>query len=208
MSKVLGMSNGKVIDPYDFKPARDFYKNCVAKSLSNICRYNGHLGWISVAEHCLIVKQIMELRHAETYTGNESADDWALLGLLHDSFESVIGDIVTPVKHHPMFAALRRMEDDALTQIFRMHGLCLSSDAATNLQAADRYAMSVEVEHLGYYGKPEWYHHTVMYPADRYPEVIALGVRNKDAEWLWLEAYNKIQERRNYGKIARQGKTE
>jgi hypothetical protein len=205
------MSNGAGIDPYNFIPERDFDPKCVAKSLSNLCRYNGHYGWMSVGEHCLLVKQIMGLRYDEAVYGDkggETKEDWELMGLLHDYFESVIGDIVTPVKHHPMFKELRRIEDDKIRCIFHTHSIVPTTEAITNLHAADRYAMSLEIERLGYYASPLWYHHTVMYPADRYPEIIALGVPNKDAEWLWLEAYNKIQERRNYGKIARQGKTE
>lgn len=66
----------------------------VARSLSHICRYNGHLpGFYSVAEHSVRVSE-----HLQT-----SGEDplVCLTGLLHDAAEAYIGDMVRPIKKLP-----------------------------------------------------------------------------------------------------------
>lgn len=211
MNKTLGMSNGNQIKPYRFVPRRDWDANCVAKSLSNICRYNGHLGWMSVAEHCLIVSRIMAERcNAARVAGIGDGDrnGWRMVGLLHDTMESVFGDITTPVKYHPDFDYLRFIENKYLTEVYLMHNLFPTKKLLEELHAADKFAMSVELECLGYYTSPMWKEHIEAYPADFYPEVIALGIRNEEAELLWLEAYNKLKEKVSNVEITRQDRSQ
>lgn len=60
----------------------------IAHSLSNICRFNGHVKkFMSVAEHSYNTSLLIP-------------QEWALHALLHDGIEAYIGDITTPLKQH------------------------------------------------------------------------------------------------------------
>lgn len=70
----------------------------IAHALSLTCRFGGHsLGFYSVAEHCLLVEQMLRGKSGWT---NGSADRKGLRSaLLHDAAEAYLGDMVRPVKH-------------------------------------------------------------------------------------------------------------
>lgn len=71
----------------------------IARSLSNLCRYNGHVReFYSVAEHCYWVSLDVPPQDA-------------LWGLLHDASEAYLGDLMSPLKYHtPLGEAYRRIE--------------------------------------------------------------------------------------------------
>lgn len=62
----------------------------IAQSLSNICRYGGHVKFYSVAEHSVRVASMLRQRGESTRI--------VLMGLLHDATESYIGDVPRPLK--------------------------------------------------------------------------------------------------------------
>ena len=63
----------------------------IAQSLSNICRFNGHIAnFYSVAEHAVRVANLLK-----SWGANELVQ---FLGLHHDDMESIIGDIPSPHK--------------------------------------------------------------------------------------------------------------
>jgi hypothetical protein len=189
MSKLLSLSNNKPVNPYEFDVRRDFEPEVAARSLSNICRYVGHHGWMSVAEHSLIVANIMRFRWDYSVT-TDLQHDWRMLGLLHDSMEMLFGDIPTPVKSHPNFDFLRALENKYLREVFTLHKLFPTRTVLEELHTADRFAMSIELEHLGQYNNPTWYEHFSKYPREQYPHVNALGIEASEAEGMWLLAYN------------------
>jgi hypothetical protein len=78
---------GKLIDP--FKPDPELIGLVdIAHSLSNICRWNGHvMRFYSVAEHCIFVSGLVESREDK------------LAALLHDASEAYITDLTRPVKY-------------------------------------------------------------------------------------------------------------
>ncbi|MDE3022314.1 MAG: hypothetical protein KGI54_10675 [Pseudomonadota bacterium] len=57
----------------------------IAYALSNICRFNGHVPFYSVAEHSIMVAA-------------KCGIDEKLAGLLHDAAEAYLSDIPSPVK--------------------------------------------------------------------------------------------------------------
>jgi uncharacterized protein len=58
----------------------------IARSLTYLCRYNGHCNrFYSVAEHCI-------------HMANVAPPDLKLLALLHDAHEAYCGDIPSPMK--------------------------------------------------------------------------------------------------------------
>ena len=61
----------------------------IATSLGNICRFNGHVYFYSVAEHSVRVAELV---------GREYGIRGALVGLLHDATEAYMGDIPKPQK--------------------------------------------------------------------------------------------------------------
>ncbi len=75
----------------------------IAHSLSKLERYNGHLPYrYSVAQHSILVSWVVP-------------EQYALEGLLHDAAEAYFGDIIAPVKHHPLLRpALKQIEDQLM----------------------------------------------------------------------------------------------
>lgn len=91
-SGVLETLSGTAFDVYmptvDMVEFRD-----IAHPLSLICRYNGHIpNFYSVAEHSVRVSwKIREL-------GGSLMDQ--MCGLMHDSAEAYVGDMIRPIKRH------------------------------------------------------------------------------------------------------------
>ena len=86
------------IDPFD-----------IAFALSNICRFTGHVDFYSVAQHSLLVRDLVKLK------GGSPVDQlWALL---HDSAEAYISDLNSPVKRTWGLSAYRELENRLLKAI-------------------------------------------------------------------------------------------
>ena len=74
---------------YPFDPRPDEVKiKDIAHALSMICHFNGHTReFFSVAQHSLMVSYLLPAEHK-------------LWGLMHDSAEAYIGDMIRPIKTH------------------------------------------------------------------------------------------------------------
>ncbi|KKK62257.1 hypothetical protein LCGC14_3006120, partial [marine sediment metagenome] len=87
---------GHAFPLFDFKPA-DFIIEDIAHSLANLCRYNGHTKFFySVSQHSVYVYECLKK------VLNIESKKLLLTGLLHDAAESICGDMISPVKHHPI----------------------------------------------------------------------------------------------------------
>lgn len=86
-----------------FNPiAEDAYLNInitdIAHASSNICRFNGHVRqFYPLAQHCVLVSYMCDPENA-------------LDGLLHDSSEAYLSDIVRPIKETELFESYRWLE--------------------------------------------------------------------------------------------------
>jgi len=114
--------------------------NDIANGLGMICRYNGQVpNFYSVAEHSCRVSD---------WLGEQGHPEFALQGLMHDSAEAYLGDIVRPMKHIPSFrqvySELEKSVELAIGEAFDMilypmHPIIKDADHAVYLW---------EVEHI------------------------------------------------------------
>ena len=91
MEPVIGLNKG---GKFDFRTQGhdDLTLQIVAKSLSQTCRFTGHVDeFYSVAQHSVYVSRLLVLRGYPQY---------AMWGLLHDTPESVYGDHSSPLKSY------------------------------------------------------------------------------------------------------------
>ena len=88
----------------------------IATSLSQICRFNGHLpSFYSVAEHCV--------RVAWWLRDQQLPSDIILTGLLHDASEAYVGDMMRPLKRLPSIEAVfKPIEDQVMETIHKVLG--------------------------------------------------------------------------------------
>lgn len=88
------MLSGRRLDLADPSPF-DIEIEDIAHGLARVARWNGQTRGdhaFSVAQHALLVCEIMELQNPGLRR------DWKLAGLLHDAPEYVIGDMISPFK--------------------------------------------------------------------------------------------------------------
>lgn len=77
----------------------------IAHSLSNICRFTGHVRTLySVAEHCVRASHCVPKEHA-------------FATLMHDASEAYCNDLSTPIKHSEPLAGYRQLEKKILIAI-------------------------------------------------------------------------------------------
>lgn len=109
-----------------------------AQSLSNMCRFNGHVDFYSVAEHCVRVSEILEEWGHDTNT--------QLLGLFHDGPESVTGDIPGPWKKYVKIndEPIEELEKRLELPMFARFGIEYSDEAWTIVKQADKAAYKEE----------------------------------------------------------------
>lgn len=74
----------------------------IAKALSNLCRFCGHMpkGFYSVAQHSVLVSLHIEEEARESGCDSEWIRNYAATGLMHDATEAYLSDVVRPIKHH------------------------------------------------------------------------------------------------------------
>jgi len=139
------MLSGRRLDLLDPSPM-DIEIIDIAHGLARVARWNGQtIGEhaFSVAQHCLVVEEIM------VHVQADLEPRWRLAGLLHDAPEYVIGDMISPFK-----AALgvdyRTFEDRLETAIHVRFGLPAKTPAHIKklIKEADRACAFFEAVQL------------------------------------------------------------
>jgi uncharacterized protein len=111
--------------------AEDVEIKDIAHSLSNLCRFNGHVRrFYSVAQHCVLVSQAVK-------------PQFALYGLLHDAAEAYIGDMTRPLKHDPQMRRYKECDIRLTHVIYSRFGL--TDIEPTCVKEADRLVLQDEV---------------------------------------------------------------
>lgn len=120
----------------------------IAHSLSMICRYNGHVrSFYSVAEHSIHVANWLS-------QGGESPEV-QLAGLMHDSSEAYVGDMVSPLKRtEELGTAHTVIEERVLAAIAKRHGFIYPLPDVVH--EADKAVYAWEVNHVRLFSENEW----------------------------------------------------
>jgi 5'-deoxynucleotidase YfbR-like HD superfamily hydrolase len=97
----------------------------IAHALANMCRFTGHVTeFYSVAQHSVLVANLLESRMADGTRTQEEVRRIALWGLLHDASEAYMVDLARPLKRAPLFGDLyRRFEKNLMAVICEAYGL-------------------------------------------------------------------------------------
>lgn len=95
----------KLVDPFNLRNDEIELVD-IAHALSRICRYGGKVeGFMSVAEHSIIVAQIL--------VDDGHTDEVIRCGLMHDAAETYLTDMPRPIKYRPEMAPFRAAEQRA-----------------------------------------------------------------------------------------------
>lgn len=108
----------------------------IAHGLAMTCRYGGHTRrFYSVAEHAVLVSHFVP-------------PAFALHGLLHDSAETYIGDMVRPLKHQPEMIEFRRAEAAIEERVAIRFGLTWDTFAVAEVKSVDDRILVDEIRAL------------------------------------------------------------
>lgn len=164
MSKII-LNNGEIHTiGEDFTP--DI--NVIAKALSHINRYTGHVGTYSVAQHCVLVAS--------------NIDTMNLSALLHDAPEAYIGDVASPLKS--MLPEYKKIEQFYHDVIDKYYGVTTQCDV---VKLADLRMLITEAKSFGL----PLEHFPVIEP---YDIVIKHRWEPKFAERMFLLLFNVYQK--------------
>lgn len=139
------MLSGRRLDLLDPSPF-DIEIEDIAHGLARVARWNGQTVGehpFSVAQHSLIVETILSMRFPDMATGS------ALMALLHDGPEYVIGDMISPFKS-AIGGDYKKIEERLEAAIHIRFGLPAHPDRELKRQIkkADRVSAYFEAVHL------------------------------------------------------------
>lgn len=144
----------------------------IAFSLSNQCRFNGHVQFYSVAEHSVMVAAMLQEKDQ-------------LAGLLHDAAEAYLSDIPSPVKQYlPDYKNIEEIVQKAINEKFDV-------DTFTeDIKHADKKASYQEASYLLDSGGVDWVP-VLFQPQSKFkPHCLT----PKDAFVLFMDWYTKLTE--------------
>ena len=108
----------------------------IAWALAYICRFNGHVRFhYSVAQHSLLVAQLVQRRHGPRL---------ALTALMHDAAEAYLGDMISPLKL--ILPDFKKLEEVLAKAIAAKFGLVHPEPAEVKL--ADLAVLAAEREQV------------------------------------------------------------
>lgn len=129
--------------------AKDVDLRDIAHGLAMTCRYGGHSRqFYSVAEHCVLVSEFVEVHARNAGLSPDAVRNLAQLGLMHDSAEAYIGDMVRPLKHQPEMSEFRLAEAQIEDAIAAAFDLKWGPGAREAIKSIDDRILVDEIDHL------------------------------------------------------------
>jgi uncharacterized protein len=126
--------SGKWVNPLDPDPEQ-FDIEDIARALGNLCRFGGHCrAFYSVAQHSVIVSQLVEQR------GGDTEDVFA--ALMHDAAEAYLGGMPHPLKHRSALGAAFKEAELELEAAIEAH-FAIKADVP-EIKRADRALLATE----------------------------------------------------------------
>jgi len=151
---------GKRFYPLD-PQVEDINIEDIAHSLSQICRFNGHIRkFYSVAQHCVIVSN---------YCSKENK----LHGLLHDAAEFCYSDLCNPIKKSGLLQNYIDLEIKLQGIIFKAYGL--DENEPEEVKEIDKKVTATEARDL-YKTVPNWVQFRETFP-DRIKSITQLKAK-------------------------------
>lgn len=173
----MGTISGEKFFPLDPRP-EDVRIADIARGLSMTCRYAGQVKkFYSVSEHCVLVS-----RHVPP--------EFALEGLLHDSAEAYIGDMIRPLKHQVEMAEFRRAEAAIEACVAERFGLKVTPEAKRAIKEIDDRILVDEITALS--AMPSFYLDSPPL-RDKQPLGVEIeGCYPRLAEWNFMARYAEL----------------
>lgn len=111
----IQMGSGKVVDPFALRE-EDVVLDDIVNNLAHEVRFGGSAGGWTVAQHTLVVAELVRKFGTGTDEEYKSA-------LLHDAGEAYLKDMPKPIKHRPDMLAYRQAEECAMRVICEKFGV-------------------------------------------------------------------------------------
>lgn len=167
---VMGGRFFDFMDPFGF----DYSDiDMIAGSLSNICRFTGHVNkFYSVAEHSVNVSRLVP-------------EKYAMEGLMHDASEAFVGDVSSPLK--ALLPQYRDIEEKIQEAICRQYGLAYPFP--DDIHEADKKMYWNERKNIAPADDRIWHQERA---AAR--KVNAVGMAPNMAKRMFLSRYREIKE--------------
>ena len=115
MSYCIQMGSGKVVDPFALRE-EDVVLSDIVNNLAHEVRFGGSAGGWTVAQHTLVVAELVR----KFGTG---MDEEYMSALLHDAGEAYLKDMPKPIKHRPDMRAYRQAEERAMRVVCEKFGV-------------------------------------------------------------------------------------
>lgn len=168
--------SGKKVYPLDLKPD-DIEIGDIALALSNQCRFNGFVKHhYSVAQHSVIVADCLP-------------KGLRFMGLLHDTAEAYLHDLVRPVKYLPSFGAYLDTEARIWKVIARKFGV--PEELPEEVHVMDNRALVTEAEQLKAPLHPDW-----IFQRSNGHEGLPISILKIDPEcarWMFLDRFYRYR---------------
>jgi hypothetical protein len=178
-SKGMETFTGRIIQVDNFRDTDIDIKD-IAHALSHICRFNGHCKeYYSVAEHSVLISQKLWKEGQRFNT--------VLRGLLHDSHEAYIGDIIRPNYHLLNYSEITFLSLNVFHKIMDHFQVETTPEEDIIVKAYDNRILMDEKQQL--FGKE------IVWDYGLEPlEVLIIGYTPEQAEVQFLSWFDYIQK--------------